>query len=147
MYKYLDENWACRLALDQSRNNGNGLIADDIDKHHWLHQWSYLTYIGYICIVPDNDYICTMTKIYFRELSTHYELCRLGSHRPLLKAFSDQGLLRISSQQYNDSSQLPNIDSWFTDHETTHPLGSRLKLYAQIFKDKLCKKSLKLSYY
>ncbi|CAF1367267.1 unnamed protein product [Rotaria sp. Silwood1] len=40
-YQY--ENWACRLALDQARNNGNGLIADDIDKHHWLHQWSYLT--------------------------------------------------------------------------------------------------------
>ncbi|CAF0983342.1 unnamed protein product [Rotaria sordida] len=236
-YQY--ENWACRLALDQARNNGNGLIVDDIDKHHWLHQWSYLTSpldsdqqlitmlrslqpllvealkkrnvnglwstidgpltwksfhqllyvqnqhahleeqisgpqpipyilagldrewimlapyglkfwdklclepyskrkdIGYICIVPDNDYICTMTKIYFRELSSHYELCRLGSHRPLLKAFSDQGLLRISSQQCNDSSQLPNVDSWFTDHETTHPLGSRLKLYAQIFKDKL----------
>ncbi|CAF4766441.1 unnamed protein product, partial [Rotaria sp. Silwood1] len=235
-YQY--ENWACRLALDQARNNGNGLIADDIDKHHWLHQWSYLTSpldsdqqlitmlrslqpllvealkkrnvnglwstidgpltwksfhqllyvqnqhahleeqisgpqpipyvlagldrewimlapyglkfwdklclepyskrkdIGYICIVPDNDYICSMTKTYFRELSTHYELCRLGLHRPLLKVLSDQGLLRIS-QQKNDTSQLPNIDPWFTDHETTHPLGSRLKLYAQIFKDKL----------
>ncbi|CAF2638292.1 unnamed protein product [Rotaria sp. Silwood2] len=235
-YQY--ENWACRLALDQARNNGNGLIADDIDKHHWLHQWSYLTSpldsdqqlitmlrslqpllvealkkrnvnglwstidgpltwksfhqllyvqnqhahleeqisgpqpipyvlagldrewimlapyglkfwdklclepyskqkdIGYICIVPDNDYICSMTKTYFRELSTHYELCRLGLHRPLLKAFSEHGLLRIS-QQNNDLSQLPNVDPWFTDHETTHPLGSRLKLYAQLFKDKL----------
>ena len=86
--------------------------------------------VGYICVVPDNDYICSMTKIYFRELSTHYELCRLGSHRPLLKAFSEQGLLRIS-QQVTDTSQLPDIDPWFTDHETTHPLGTRLKLYAQ----------------
>jgi mediator of RNA polymerase II transcription subunit 13 len=94
--------------------------------------------IGYICVVPDNDYICSMTKTYMRELSAHYELCRLGSHRPLLKAFSDQGLLRIS-QKNTDPSQLPNIDQWFTDHETTHPLGSRLKLYAQIFKEKLCK--------
>lgn len=96
--------------------------------------------ISYICVVPDNDYICSMTKIYMREFSTHYELCRLGSHRPLVKMFSDQGLLRIS-QKTNDSSttQLPNIDQWFTDQETTHPLGTRLKHYAQILKEKLCK--------
>jgi mediator of RNA polymerase II transcription subunit 13 len=94
--------------------------------------------ISYICVIPDNDYICSMTKTYFRELSTHYELCRLGSHRPLSKVFTDQGILRIS-QQNNDTSQLPDIDPWFTDHETTHPLGSRLKLYAQILKEKLCK--------
>jgi mediator of RNA polymerase II transcription subunit 13 len=237
---YLDENFACRLAIDQARNHSTGSLADDIDKHHWLHQWSYSTSpldsdqqlitmlrslqpllvdalkkrsvnglwstidgpltwksfhqllyvqkqhahleeqisgpqpipyvlagferewimlapyglrfwdklclepyakrknIGYICVVPDNDYVCSMTKTYMRELSTHYELCRLGSHRPLLKAFPDQGLLRISSRN-NDSTQLPNIDQWFTDHETTHPLGSRLKLYAQILKEKLCK--------
>jgi mediator of RNA polymerase II transcription subunit 13 len=95
--------------------------------------------IAYICIVPDNDYICSMTKTYFRELSTHYELCRLGLHRPLLKAFSDQGLLRISQQINNDSTQLPNVDQWFTDHETTHPLGMRLKHYAQTIKSQLCK--------
>ncbi|CAM4949581.1 unnamed protein product [Rotaria socialis] len=232
------ENWACRLAIDQARNNVNFLIADDIEKHHWLHQWSYLTSpldsdqqlivmlrslqpllvealkkrnvnglwstidgpltwksfhqllyvqnqhahleeqisgpqpipyvlagldrewimlapyglkfwdklclepyskrkdIGYICVVPDNDFICSTTKTYLRELSAHYELCRLGLHRPLLKAFSDQGLLRIS-QQNNDTSQLPNVDPWFTNHETTHPLGSRLKLYAQTLKDKI----------
>ena len=41
--KYLDENWACRLAIDQARNSGSGPVADDIDKHHWLHQWSYST--------------------------------------------------------------------------------------------------------
>ncbi|CAF5200701.1 unnamed protein product, partial [Rotaria magnacalcarata] len=92
--------------------------------------------IGYICVVPDNDFICSTTKTYLRELSAHYELCRLGLHRPLLKAFSDQGLLRIS-QQNNDSSQLPNVDPWFTNHEATHPLGSRLKLYAQMLRDKI----------
>jgi mediator of RNA polymerase II transcription subunit 13 len=94
--------------------------------------------IAYVCVVPDNDYICSVTKTYFRELSTHYELCRLGFHRPLLKAFSDQGLLRIS-QSNNDLSQLPNVDQWFTDHETTHALGKRLKLYAQTIKAQLCK--------
>jgi mediator of RNA polymerase II transcription subunit 13 len=92
--------------------------------------------IAYVCVVPDNDYICSVTKTYFRELSTHYELCRLGLHRPLLKAFSDQGLLRIS-QSNNDLSQLPNVDQWFTDHETTHPLGIRLKHYAQTIKGQL----------
>lgn len=110
--------------------------------------------VAYVCVVPDNDYICSMTKHYFRELSTHYELCRLGTHRPLLKAFADQGLLRISSsysqqqqsQQSTDSSttvppspSLPPVDKWFTDNETTHPLGVRLKLYAQTLKGQLCK--------
>ena len=237
---YLDENLACRLAIDQARTPSTGPLGDDIDKHHWLHQWSYSTSpldsdqelitmlrslqpllvdalkkrnvnglwstidgpltwksfhqllyvqkqhahleeqisgpqpipyvlagfdrewimlapyglkfwdklclepyakrkdIGYICVVPDNDYVCSMTKTYMRELSTHYELCRLGTHRPLVKAFPDQGLLRISSR-HNDSTQLPNIDQWFTDNETAHPLGSRLKLFAQMFKDKLRK--------
>ena len=256
----LDENWACRSAIEQARNNGNGLITDDLDKHHWLHQWSYstgkvdrrksmrslclfssfsvpldsdqqlitmlrslqpllvealkkrnvtnlwntidgpLTWksfhqllyvqnqhvqleeqisgpqpipyvlaglerewvmlapyslkfwdklclepyskgkdVAYVCVVPDNDYICSMTKVYFRELSTHYELCRLGLHRPLLKAFPDQGLLRISPRATDSSTPLPAVDQWFTDNETTHPLGTTLKLYAQTLKEQLCK--------
>lgn len=238
---HLAENFACRLAIDQARNYGTTPLADDIDKHLWLHQWSYsssaldsdqqlitmlrslkpllvealkkrqvnglwstidgpLTWksfhqllcaqkqhahseeqisgpqpipyvlagfdrewmtlapyglkfwdklclepyskrkdIGYICLVPDNDYICSSTKTYMRELSAHYELNRLGSHRPLLKAFPDHGLLRIASKTNVESTSLPTIDPWFTDHENTHPLGSRLKLYAQIFKEKLGK--------
>ena len=241
VYQY--ENWACRSAIEQARNNGNGMIVDDLDKHHWLHQWSYATSpldsdqqlitmlrslqpllvealkkrnvsglwstidgpltwksfhqllcvqnqhvqleeqisgpqpipyvlagldrewvmlapyslkfwdklclepyskgkdIAYVCVVPDNDYIASMTKIYFRELSTHYELCRLGIHRPLLKAFPDQGLLRVSQTSSdpsaNSNQQLPNVDQWFTDNETTHRLGSRLKLYAQTLKAQL----------
>ncbi|CAF3409358.1 unnamed protein product, partial [Rotaria socialis] len=236
VYQY--ENLACRAAIEQSRNVVNNLMPDDLDKHHWLHQWSYLTSpldsdqqlitmlrslqpllvdalkkrnvnglwstidgpltwksfhqllyvqnqhvqleeqisgpqpipyllagldregvmlapyslkfwdklclepysknkdIAYVCVVPDNDYVCSMTKTYFRELSTHYELCRLGLHRPLLKAFSEQGLLRIP-QTNNDSTQLPNVDQWFTDHETSHSLGTRLKLYAQTIKGQL----------
>ena len=103
-----------------------------------LEPYSKRKEIGYICVVPDNDYICSKTKAYFHELSAHYELCQLGLHRPLLKVFSDQGLLRIR-QQNNDSSQLTNVDPWFTDHEATHPLSSRLKHYAQVFKEKLRK--------
>jgi mediator of RNA polymerase II transcription subunit 13 len=236
-YQY--ENWACRAAIEQSRNPVNGLITDDLDKHHWLHQWSYSTSpldsdqqlitmlrslqpllvealkkrtvnglwstidgpltwksfhqllyvqnqhvqleeqisgpqpipyilagldrewvmlapyslkfwdklclepyskgkdVAYICVVPDNDYICSTTKTYFRELSTHYELCRLGIHRPLLKAFSDQGLLRINPFNNDLTSSLPNVDQWFTDHENSHPLGTKLKQYAQILKGQL----------
>ena len=234
VYQY--ENWACRSAIEQARNNGNGMIVDDLDKHHWLHQWSYATSpldsdqqlitmlrslqpllvealkkrnvsglwstidgpltwksfhqllcvqnqhvqleeqisgpqpipyvlagldrewvmlapyslkfwdklclepyskgkdIAYVCVVPDNDYIASMTKIYFRELSSHYELCRLGIHRPLLKAFADQGLLRVSA---TNNEQLATVDQWFTDNETSHRLGSRLKLYAQTLKAQL----------
>ncbi|CAF1646210.1 unnamed protein product, partial [Adineta ricciae] len=168
VYQY--ENLACRVAIEQSRSMVNGLISDELEKHHWLHQWSYATFpldsdqqlitmlrslqpllvealkkrnvsglwstidgpltwksfhqllyvqnqhvqledqisgpqpipyvlagldrewvmlapyslkfwdklclepyskgkdIAYVCVVPDNDYICSMTKTYFREL-------------------------------------------------------------------------------
>ncbi|CAF0878211.1 unnamed protein product, partial [Didymodactylos carnosus] len=121
-----------------------------------LEPYSKAKDIAYICVVPDNDYICSMTKLYFRELSTHYELCRLGVHRPLLKWFRDNGLLRINSastlsSQNSDSSSstttttttttnVPTssipVDQWFTDNET-HPVGARLKLYAQTLKANL----------
>ena len=230
------ENVACRAAIEQSRNPLNSFLSEELDKHHWLHQWSYsaspldsdqqlitmlrslqpllvdalkkrqvnglwstidgpLTWksfhqllyvqnqhvqleeqisgpqpipyllagldrewvmlapyslkfwdklclepyskgkdVAYVCVVPDNDYICSTTKTYFRDLSTHYELCRLGLHRPLIKIFSDHGLLRLTNDLTNP---LPNVDQWFTDHENTHPLGSKLKQYAQIIKSQL----------
>ena len=43
--------------------------------------------VGYVCVIPDNEFVCSTTKTYFRELSTHYELCWLGLHRPLTKVF------------------------------------------------------------
>lgn len=92
--------------------------------------------VGYVCVVPDNEFVCSTTKAYFRELSTHYELCLLGLHRPLTKVFSDQGIVSISSTP-GGSSSLSTIDPWFTEQETRHPLGGRLKLYAQTLKDKL----------
>lgn len=92
--------------------------------------------ISYICVVPDNDYVCSTSKIYLRDLSTNYELCRLGTHRPLTKLFADQGLVRLSTKNL-DRTQLPNTDPWFNDNENQHPLGTRLKLYAQVLKDKL----------
>lgn len=96
--------------------------------------------IVYLGIVPDNDYICSLSKTYLRELATSYELCRLGAHEPLSKLFGDQGLFRISEQNHDASINEPpaiQVDPWFTDHERKHPLGSRLKLYAQTMKEKL----------
>ena len=98
--------------------------------------------IVYIAVVPDNDYICAMTRNYLRELSTQYELCRLGLHRSFSKVAAEHGLLRLSdtsSDLGDDSGLLPPVDPWFADHETTHPLGGRLKLYAQMLREKLGK--------
>ena len=98
--------------------------------------------IVYIAVLPDNDYICAMTKIYLRELSTQYELCRLGLHRSFSKEVADHGLLRLSDSSndlFDAAPTLPFVDPWFTDHETSHPLGGRLKLYAQLLQCKLGK--------
>ena len=103
--------------------------------------------ILYLCVTPDHEYICSNTKYYLRELSTSYELCRLGFHRPCLNLFADQGLVRISQRQDDgsdiDRASLPHVDSWFTDQQIDHPLGDRMKLYAQLLKYKLGKNDMK----
>jgi hypothetical protein len=94
----------------------------------------------YIAVLPDNDYICSMTKIYLRELSAYYELCQLGSHKACSTIFPDQGLCCISEKNYVESideTTLPDVDPWFTDQASKHRLGHRLKLYARILKAKL----------
>ena len=55
--------------------------------HFWdkllLEPYSYPRDIAYIVITPDNDFITSRVKTYFKELSTTYEMCRLGKHQPV----------------------------------------------------------------
>ena len=68
--------------------------------------------VGYIVLAPDNEYVLNHVKIFFREVSTLYELCRLGRHVPVSQKLRD-GILRVgrkSASMFADQA----VDEWFS---------------------------------
>lgn len=62
-------------------------------------------------VCPDNEYIVKNARFFFKELSTIYELCRLGRHSPITKVLRD-GILKVghsAAQKYADEP----IEDWF----------------------------------
>ena len=68
--------------------------------------------IAYIVVAPDNDYILSAAQVFFKELSTVYELCRLGKHCPISRDLRD-GIIRISKKAASKLSEEP-VNEWFT---------------------------------
>ena len=68
--------------------------------------------VAYIVVAPDNEYILSATQVFFKELSTVYELCRLGKHCPISKDLRD-GIIRISKKAASKLSEEP-VNEWFT---------------------------------
>ncbi|XP_065211027.1 mediator of RNA polymerase II transcription subunit 13 isoform X3 [Planococcus citri] len=103
--------------------------------HYWekllLEPYSYSRDVAYIVVAPDNDFVLQKTKIFFKELSSCYEICRLGRHSPISKGCID-GILRVSK---NAAVKLPKepVDEWFNmlaDNSTT----AMLRLYTHVCK-------------
>ncbi|XP_052872329.1 mediator of RNA polymerase II transcription subunit 13 [Anopheles cruzii] len=82
--------------------------------HYWdkllLEPYSYPRDVAYVAIVPDNDYVVGKVRTYFKELSTTYEMCKLGRHTPI-KGWD--GVLRVGSQRVLKETQNSNLDEWF----------------------------------
>ena len=68
--------------------------------------------VAYIVVAPDNDYILSAAQVFFKELSTVYELCRLGKHCPISRDLRD-GIIRISKKAASKLSEEP-VNEWFT---------------------------------
>lgn len=68
--------------------------------------------IAYVVVSPDNDFIISAVQTFFKEMSTVYELCRLGKHRAISKDLRD-GILRIKK---TTAGSLANeqVNEWFT---------------------------------
>lgn len=85
--------------------------------------------IAYLVVSPENPYILPRVKTFFKELSTTYEVLRLGRHLPLSKIVQE-GIIRAgkrSSEKLSDE----RVDEWFTS--LSDPiLSSKLKTYAQV---------------
>ncbi|XP_049542244.1 mediator of RNA polymerase II transcription subunit 13 [Anopheles darlingi] len=84
--------------------------------HYWdkllLEPYSYPRDVAYVAIVPDNDYVVSKVRTYFKELSTTYEMCKLGRHTPI-KGWD--GLLRVGAQRVLKETSNSNLDEWFTN--------------------------------
>ncbi|KAK7490637.1 hypothetical protein BaRGS_00018054 [Batillaria attramentaria] len=85
----------------------------------------------YVVVAPDNEFILQHVRSFFKELSTVYELCRLGRHVPINKPLRD-GILRIGKNSAQKVAQEP-VEDWFNLIGDT-PMAAKLKLYAQVLK-------------
>ncbi|BES95592.1 Mediator of RNA polymerase II transcription subunit [Nesidiocoris tenuis] len=94
-----------------------------------LEPYSYGKDIAYIVVAPDNDFILSRVRTFFKELSSVYELCRLGKHCPITKVLRD-GILRVGKTAAQKLAKEP-MDEWFSLLNDNVP-NDMLKLYAQV---------------
>ncbi|XP_025089778.1 mediator of RNA polymerase II transcription subunit 13-like isoform X2 [Pomacea canaliculata] len=86
--------------------------------------------IIYIVVAPENEFLLQHVRSFFKELSTVYELCRLGRHVPI-KPLRD-GILRIGRNAAQKVLH-ESVDDWFNLLGDT-PVAAKLKMYAQVCK-------------
>lgn len=102
-----------------------------------LEPYSYSRDIAYIILTPDNEFITSKVKIFFKELSTTYEMCRLGKHQPI-KGW--EGILKIGKTMMNgklDRSIEDEDDDLLHTIDTSNKLNELMKLYAIAFQQHL----------
>jgi mediator of RNA polymerase II transcription subunit 13 len=101
--------------------------------HYWdkllLEPYSYPRDVAYIVVAPDNNYIVSRMKFFFKELSTTYEMCRLGRHRPI-KGWD--GILRVGKNSKMDN----HLDEWFQALGKSK-VSDTLRMYGATFQQQL----------
>jgi mediator of RNA polymerase II transcription subunit 13 len=93
-----------------------------------LEPYSVTRDIAYIVVSPENDYILSHVKTFFKELSTTYEMLRLGKHCPIAKVLRD-GILRVGTRTAKKLADEP-IDEWFNQIGDGN-VATKLKMYSQ----------------
>uniref|UniRef100_A0A1A9W5S5 Mediator of RNA polymerase II transcription subunit 13 n=1 Tax=Glossina brevipalpis TaxID=37001 RepID=A0A1A9W5S5_9MUSC len=105
--------------------------------HYWdkflLEPYSYARDIVYLVIAPENDYVISKTKTYFKELSTTYEMCKLGKHTLM---YGWGGMLTVGQRPPTEKPFTTNLDNWLRTMEDT-TLAEKLRLYAHAFQHML----------
>ncbi|XP_076344543.1 mediator of RNA polymerase II transcription subunit 13-like isoform X2 [Tachypleus tridentatus] len=84
--------------------------------------------VAYVVVAPENEFILSRVRNFFRELSSTYELCKLGRHGPITKVLRD-GIMRVGKSAAKKLADEP-VDEWF-DMIGDGYVASKLKLYAQ----------------
>lgn len=88
-----------------------------------LEPYSYARDVAYIVIAPDNKFIVDEAKQFFKELSTMYEMCKLGRHSPI-KGFD--GILCAETPTASEPiiEELEDLFKLFEDNKTIEILKS-----------------------
>ncbi|CRK97337.1 CLUMA_CG010730, isoform A [Clunio marinus] len=98
-----------------------------------LEPYSHPRDIAYIVVSPDNHFITSRVKMFFKELSTTYEMCRLGRHQPVKEW---EGILRVGKsvvKQENNNFD----DDWLQSSLDSNKLNELLRLYGIAFQQSL----------
>uniref|UniRef100_A0A4W5JAY7 Mediator of RNA polymerase II transcription subunit 13 n=1 Tax=Hucho hucho TaxID=62062 RepID=A0A4W5JAY7_9TELE len=78
--------------------------------------------VAFLVLCPNSDTLLAGAQVFFQELSTVYETCRLGKHRPLAKVSRD-GLVRVGAvdtetetekEKEKERQEEEQVDQWFT---------------------------------
>ncbi|XP_046485237.1 mediator of RNA polymerase II transcription subunit 13 isoform X1 [Neodiprion pinetum] len=85
--------------------------------------------VAYVVVAPDSEPVITKVRSFFKELSTTYEICRLGRHTPISKVVRD-GILRVGKVTAQKLTKQP-IDEWFK-LLGENQIGELLRLYAHV---------------
>ncbi|XP_053203411.1 mediator of RNA polymerase II transcription subunit 13-like isoform X2 [Panonychus citri] len=93
-----------------------------------LEPYSVTRDVAYLVLAPDDSYILSHVKTYFKELSTTYEMLRLGRHCPIAKVMRD-GIMRVGKTVVKNIANEP-IDDWF-NQIGDGSVASKIKLYAR----------------
>ncbi|XP_075900892.1 mediator of RNA polymerase II transcription subunit 13-like isoform X4 [Nelusetta ayraudi] len=95
--------------------------------------------VAYLVLCPNSSPLLAAARSFFQELSTVYETCRLGKHRPLSKVSRD-GLLRVGEDVEPEKLEELDVDQWLTGPWAGQQHAdnlSKLKLYAYACKQQL----------
>jgi mediator of RNA polymerase II transcription subunit 13 len=88
--------------------------------------------IAYIVITPDNSFITSKVKTFFKELSTTYEMCRLGRHQPVKRW---EGILRVGKTVVSNNNN--SLDDDWLQTVDTNKLNELLRLYGHTLQEQL----------
>ncbi|XP_054732383.1 mediator of RNA polymerase II transcription subunit 13 [Anastrepha obliqua] len=99
-----------------------------------LEPYSYARDIVYLVVCPETDFVVDNTRVYFRELGSTYEMCKLGRHTPIR---GWDGLLTVGPRTPTDNSPSSTpLDDWLRTLDDSQ-LAEKIRLYASAFHNQI----------
>jgi mediator of RNA polymerase II transcription subunit 13 len=92
--------------------------------------------VAFVVVAPENEFIHNNVKTFFKELSTVYELCRLGRHCPIPKL--KDGIMRVGKKYGLAKGLDSEVSEWFTNVGSSL-VAAKLRMYAQVCRHHLGK--------
>lgn len=88
--------------------------------------------VAYVVLCPNSPPLLSAAHTFFQELSTVYETCRLGKHRPLAKVSKD-GIVQVGEDVETEKLEELDVGEWLAGQWTGQQHAdniNKLKLYA-----------------